>query len=345
MSGPSIEYDPGLLENAVRGALDGGVRGLTPTLRARVGFDARRRLDRAYALDFGEERERAFRETFRHLFEKLGLDGPVAAALEPFPCLAELDGILARQVPEREGVRAELWEHRERRGEGVPAYLVASIPPDRFRDPVSLERALLPWMQRAADLMRPGFGFRREARVLGSRAVDPAVRRVYESLWDLSARVRLGAAGRIEPPAVESEARSLAGKQAASALVAEVVTLCSRARPPTHDELLNVAGRLVAGDRLDDAAAAPPTGQDGPRRSTHRTTFERRCPLCRFPTCTWAGVDLLEAIAPVAAPDHPSWSPDQGACAHCAERYALLARTSVARDSSPMPPLPGGGGR
>jgi len=329
-----VEYDPRLREDAVRAGLHAGVQGIPYARLARIRLDARGRLDRAYSLGPGEERERVFRDAFCLLFDRLGFDRPMAAALQPFPSLADLQGLLARSARERDGVSVDLWEQRERRGDGIPAFLVASIPPERFRDAAALERMLLPGMQRAADLMSTQFGFRRETRVLGSRAADPAVRRTYESLWDLSARVRLGADGRMQRPHLEAEAAVLAGS-AASPLVADIVRLCGSHVAPTHDDLLGVAGRLVAANGVDHLAGDRDAGQERtPGLGTYRSTYERRCPLCRFPTCEWAGDDALRRIADIVQSDHATWSLEAGACAHCAERYSLLGRTPAELDGS-----------
>ena len=329
-----VEYDPCLREDAVRAGLHAGVQGIPYARLARIRLDARGRLDRAYSLGPGEERERAFRDAFCLLFDRLGFDRPMAAALRPFPPLTGLQGRLARPARERDGVSVDLWEQRERRGDGIPAFLVAAIPPERFRDPAALESMLLPGMQRAADLMSTQFGFRRETRVLGSRAADPAVRRTYESLWDLSARVRLGADGRMKRPPLEAEAAVLAGT-ATSPLVADVVRLCGSRVVPTHDDLLGLAGRIVAAGRVDQVAGDRDAAHERtPALGTYRSTYERRCPLCRFPTCEWAGNDSLRRIADIVRSDHATWSLEAGACAHCAERYALLGPTPAVPDGS-----------
>lgn len=328
MKTATVDYDPRLHEDAVRAGLHSGVRGVPDLRLVRVRYEAHRRLDAAYALEPGEERERVFRQVFALLFDRLGFNRPVPAALEPFPCLADLEGRLVRPAQPRDGVIVELWEQREHRGEGIPAFLVASVPPEWFRDPAALIRALLPGMQRAADLMSDDFGFRREGRVLGSRGVDQAIRRVYDAVWDLSARARLARDGRLQPVDLEGEAGTLAGT-ARSPVARAIVGFCEIRRPPTHDDLLGIADRIVSARTVDrrDTTLDLARGQR-PERRTHRSTYERRCPLCRFPTCEWASTEALQAVAEIIRQDDPSWSPQVGACAHCAERYVLLGQPS-----------------
>jgi hypothetical protein len=50
-----------------------------------------------------------------------------------------------------------------------------------------------------------------------------------------------------------------------------------------------------------------------------------RRPLCRYPTSEWAIDGALGALGAAIRADFPDWSPSDGCCTHCAERYELLS--------------------
>ena len=151
----AVEYEPRLVEEAVREALasgttasgfcrtSGSVEGgrgdsasyveLPPAMLLRLKIAHRRTLDRIYGIAPEAEREAAFRRHFRRMFEQLGLEDLVVAGLDELAGWPwRLEGVLvqAADSPQREG--AQLWESRERRGSGAPAYLVVHLTPARF---------------------------------------------------------------------------------------------------------------------------------------------------------------------------------------------------------------------
>lgn len=146
-----VEYEPRLIEEAVREALASGAVALPRALLLRLRIAHRRALDRIYALGPEAEREAAFRGHFRRMFEQLGLEDVVAAGLDELAAWPwRLEGVLlqATDAPQREG--AELWEHREHRGSGAPAYLVVHLTPARFRQPTELAAYLQDEVRAAA---------------------------------------------------------------------------------------------------------------------------------------------------------------------------------------------------
>ncbi|MCH7824700.1 MAG: hypothetical protein IH849_07855, partial [Acidobacteria bacterium] len=191
-----IEYEPGLIEDAVRWAIEQGGLGGESLKLQRLRFDHRRKLDALYQLPEGAEREAAFRDHFATLFTELGNAAWIPRWLEPFPRLrSELECVVVRAAagPGEDG--AELWESQEQRGEGIPAYLVITVSGTGLRNHDELRAVLLPDLLRAADLVDPDFGFRRGDLKADTRGSEERIRGVYQRLWELSARARLWARG------------------------------------------------------------------------------------------------------------------------------------------------------
>ena len=195
--GPApIEYEPGLVEDAVRWGIEQGGLGIESLKLQRLRFDHRRKLDALYRLPEGDQREAAFRNHFATMFTELGNAEWIPRWLELFPRLrSELECIVVRAAagPGEEG--AELWENQEQRGEGIPAYLVITVSGTGLRDHDELRAVLLPDLLRAADLLDPDFGFRHGDLKSDTRGSEERIRAVYQRLWELSARARLQARG------------------------------------------------------------------------------------------------------------------------------------------------------
>jgi hypothetical protein len=61
-------------------------------------------------------------------------------------------------------------------------------------------------------------------------------------------------------------------------------------------------------------------------REAHRPAPGGSCPLCDFPTFTWADAEaLLPAITARVAAEFPAWSAEQGLCGRCLETYQAAA--------------------
>lgn len=297
-----VEYEPGLVEESVRQAIENGLPGIPGLKSRRLRLEYRRRLDAIYRMPTGEQREAAFREHFLRFFRELELDTRVPRWLEPFPCLrTDLECVLVRssQMAGQEG--AELWESRERRGQGIPAYLIITLAPWELGRLDEVQARLLPELQLAHDMLDPDFGFRREDLRRATRAESERLGAAYQSLWVLSARARLQARGssdavrpweELEYP----EAREL---------------LVPPADETLHQQLLRLARRLAQRcSAASDAAAG--------------------CPLCRFPTCDWAPEPVLRQLEAAISADAEGWSVPDGCCNQCAERYELLVLCDAA---------------
>jgi len=320
--GPApIEYEPGLIEDAVRWAIEHGGDGIESLKLQRLRFGHRRKLDVLYRLPEGDQREAAFRDHFATMFSELGNAEWIPRWLEPFPRLrSELECVVVRAAagPGEDG--AELWESQEQRGEGVPAYLVITVSGTGLRSHDKLGAALLPDLLRAADLLDPDFGFRRGDLQADTRGAEERIRSVYQRLWELSARARLRARGLREDDRLLEDSEELiagagvdlgsagpepGGGAAGDACRHPVGLLAALCRDISHQQLLGLAHALPAGAGTG-ASAAP-------------------CPLCHYPTTDWAPSDSLGAVESEIHADFPAWSAAEGCCGHCAERYELLS--------------------
>jgi len=306
----AIEYEPGLVEESVRWTIERGAPGIESLKLHRLGHDHRRQLDAVYALPEGEQRETAFRDHFMALFDELGIAAWIPPWLEMFPPLrVGLECVLVRAATASGEEGAELWESRERRGEGVPAYLVITVPAAGMRRPDELQALLLPDLLRAADVIDADFGFRRDDLGGATRAEQERLRAVYQRLWEFSARARLVSRGLIEEPQLLPELEAfVVGARAAD--VASGLTPLSATNlletlttDTCHQRLLSLSRRFTGN-------ASVPTGSAA------------RCPLCRYPTSEWT-VDGVSAVGAAISGDFPDWSPSDGCCSHCAERYGL----------------------
>jgi len=149
-----LQFEPRLVEEAVRVALEQGASGVTAAALMRVRCTHRRRLDEIYEQAPGGARETAFREHYRWLFGVLSLDRRVEECLQRFPTLRlKLHEVLVRSLIPPEKESAELWESRRERGRGIPAYLVVSLAPAHFSCSAEMAESLLPRLRRAADLL------------------------------------------------------------------------------------------------------------------------------------------------------------------------------------------------
>ena len=159
-----------------------------------------------------------------------------------------------------------------------------------------MQDGLLPQLQLAADVLDPGFGFRREDLRRATRGERERFGAAYQRLWLLSARSRLHSGGLSEEPDLGEELEELQVAELSAPPVDETI----------HEQLL----RLALGLAQRSIAGADAAGS---------------CPLCRFPTCDWASLEVLRPLETAISTDAEGWSINEGCCSHCAERYELNA--------------------
>lgn len=296
-----LEYEPGLVEESVRQVIEAELSGV-PSLRSRrLRLGHRRQLDAVYGMPAGEQREAAFREHFLKFFRELELDTRVPRWLEPFPRLrTDLERVLVR-LPLMAGQEgAELWESREQRGQGIPAYLIITLTPRQLGRLDEMQVPLLPQLQLAADMLDADFGFQREDLRRATRAERERLGVAYQRLWLLSAVARLQADGLGDDAGLREELEKIDARELLAPPDGETL----------HEQLLRLALRL------SERAITVPAGVAG---------VAGRCPLCRFATCDWASEHVVRGLEGAVRDDMEDWSVDEGCCSRCAEHYQLLA--------------------
>lgn len=295
-----IDYDPGLVEESVRQAIEQGQPGIAALKLKRLRVDLERQLDRIYQMPPGEDREAAFRRTFWDLFCEFGLDTWIPACLAEFPQLrANLKRILVQRPMSAGQEGAELWESQEQRGRGIAAYLVIILVPAQIRRPDALRPKLLPQLLQSEDRLVPEFGFRPGDLRRGTPAAQEQFRAIFDRLWKLSARVRLHDRGLLESAGLRTELETLGVEDL-------LVPVCHQTG---HEQLLDLARRI------NERTVVESAGPGG------------RCPLCRFPTTDWASAESLSDLSGAIRVDFEEWATADGCCGHCAEHYELRMAT------------------
>ncbi len=291
-----IDYDPGLVEESVRQAIDGGHAGVTALKLTRLRVDLERQLDRIYQMTPGEEREASFRRAFWRFFGEFGLDTWIPDCLDEFPRLrANLKRVLVQRPVSAGQEGAELWESQEQRGRGIPSYLVIILVPAQMRHPETLRPRLLPQLLQAEDRWVPEFGFQPGDLRQGTPAAQEQFRAIFDRLWKLSARVRLHDRGLLEGAGLREELETLGVEE----------LLAPACDQTGHEQLLRLARRVSERTVVESA------GPGG------------RCPLCRFPTTDWVSAETLPELSGPILADFEAWTTGDGCCGHCAEHYRM----------------------
>ncbi|MDR7480900.1 MAG: hypothetical protein QN203_00125 [Armatimonadota bacterium] len=268
----------------------------------------RKAADRLYVLHpEPAARAAAFHRLHAGLFDELGCGRPVVQALERARVPATVVLVARARTPDEE--EADLTD------EG--ATLGLRIMAERFGTP-DLERLLDHELGHVADIVDPVFEYGRAA--IGGPVAQGLVGARFGLLWDCVVDGRTARAGRT-PLRTRQEYDTALPRlfpQVPSAAAAVVVGRLWDGMRPTFDELVRFAVDPHAlarwsGVHLDQDEG--PGGWSGPGAP---------CPLCRFPTHAWAS-PVPEGIVALIATDFPGWSPAEGACERCVERYAVAA--------------------
>ncbi|MEX2184096.1 MAG: hypothetical protein WEC14_06585 [Chloroflexota bacterium] len=300
---PLIRVDPALAEPAVWGVLT-RTAGSGEARMAAHG----RRADPIYDARDPASRDTAFARLALAEFTELALADPLLQAIAERPLLADRVRVVL------------IADARGHRDEGVTCeagseHLGFRIDASRFAD----ADRLLEWARHALghaeDTLDATFGFQRGWDAGGAGSTVPAATQArLHRLWDVSVDARLEAAGRSAGRLVRERhrARIAADLSGAGDAAIDVVVERLWAGPrPTFPALLDWAARPAT-----LVAETAPAGAGRLRPD--------RCPLCRFPS---DDVDVPDpAIGDLAAAEYPSWRPDHGLCARCADRYRFAAR-------------------
>lgn len=240
-----------------------------------------------------EERERAFDRIYMQYFERLGFLGLLSATWAEFPDLdLSARGLLVLKAKGKHEEGAVIGKD----GESV----CLRILPYRFSNRRRLIAFLRHELLHAADMLNPAWGYH-----LGSHSDREADR--YRALWCASIDSRLALRG--QEPLLSRQAHSGdLDKQFGSLPEAKRAVLFDavwKAEPLTSPEIMAITSEAEAlSPRLGRRPGA-------------------RCPLCGFPTHSWA-TGIEPAVAAVIRMDFPDWQLEDGSCGRCVERYRLV---------------------
>lgn len=333
--GMTLRYDDDLLEAAVFLCASGRRPGVP---RAQIARFHRER-ERLYAIPDPDERNTAFFQLHLAWFREWGLEDTLGRFLAEFPLLSPALHTLAfRKARGRQEEGAELYVNLApdappavdraasfspdqpaaakpkdlARGPAVVRTGVIALRAERFADDAALAALLRHELTHLQDMVDPAFGYSPELRRAGA---DPACQRLarqrYRLLWDITIDGRL--ARRPNGAQTLRETHRAAFDRAfgfwpearRQAVFEELWTNPA----PRHQRL-----EQLAADPRDLAQAARPL-PGAP------------CPLCGFPTFTWADLAGVNArvLAAIRA-EFPDWAPERGACARCVEAYQAVQK-------------------
>lgn len=312
---PAIHYDPRLVEEAVfHSRHDPGVVRELDVARNRI-----------YEVADADEKEALFNDLNCSWFVRLGLDKTIERALQEQPIIGE-------QVKTGFVVRAT---HRKQEG----AELFVAPSSEQHRTPRRTLRlllrseslfegeALLTFLRHEffhiADMLEPSFAYEPALpKAEGGPTYDTLLINRYRVLWDITINGRMARRGWLEDSLRDHQ---LSEFSQAFPMLEEQSERCFRrffdAEQPNH--------AVLAAFAIDPRAAADP--QQG------RSAAATHCPLCRFPSHSFAphpealGVEVLAAIRQ----DFPHWTPARGLCTQCADLYRASRLSLAAAQALP----------
>lgn len=303
---PSLRFAPDLQEAVILQEMRDRARGGDASVRERY----RREADAVYRrFDDPRLRRAAFVALHARFFEELGCDRPIVEALER----------LAR--PFEVVMVARAWHAGEEGADISPdhATLGIRIMAERFGS-LDLSRWLDHELGHVADMLDPAFGYGHSVTPLPGRALGRLGGERFGLLWDCVVDGRTARAGRA--PLAERDERCEAFRRLFPECPRDfaplvVGRLWDGARP-TYDALVKYARHWQA---LAAWAGVPAlTAARGQEHSA--PVLGAPCPLCGFPTYTWA-VAIPEVVAARISIDFPGWTAALGACERCVEGYEV----------------------
>lgn len=175
------------------------------------------------------------------------------------------------------------------------------ILPSRFSNRRRLVAFLRHEFLHASDMLNPSFRYHADGRP--SRNAER-----YRTIWCASVDARLERLG--HQVLTTREAHRLEFDE-------QFVALPQARRDSVFAEIWN-------GDPISFPEILEITSETNARSSRPGGTPGAACPLCGFPTHSWA--KLIEpSVAACIRADYGKWQAEEGACERCVERYRLLA--------------------
>ncbi len=298
-----LRYDEDFIEAAAFLCASGRRQGVPSLQIARFHHER----EKPYAILDPDERNTAFFKLHLDWFREWGLEKLLTDLLKEFPLLPEKLSVLAvRKTRNKNDDGAELYVN-----EAGQRSAILALRPESFEQDAALRDYVRHEFTHLRDMLEPTFGY---APVLDLPGLNGAQQRLarerYRLLWDITIDGRLAAAGHAPMSAREQHAAAFARGYSFWSLERQTETFDSlwSNGAPRHAEFL--------------ALIADPRGL----REAHRPAPGGSCPLCDFPTFTWADAEALRPeIAARVKVEFPAWTPEQGLCGRCLETYQAAA--------------------
>jgi len=298
-----LRYDEDFIEAAVFLCASGRRKGVPSLQIARF----HREREKLYAILDPDERNAAFFKLHLDWFREWGLEQPLTDLFKEFPLVREQLGVLAvRKTAGKNDEGAELYVNEAAQRTGMLALRL-----ERLVNDAPLRNYLRHEFTHLHDMLNPAFGY---SPALDLPGLNAAQKRIalerYRLLWDITIDGRLSAAGHAPMQVREQHAAAFARGYSFWPEQRQTETFNSlwECRAPRHTDFL--------------ALIADPRGL----RNAHRPEPGASCPLCDFPTFTWADSEALRPeIAVRVTAEFPAWSSEQGLCGRCLETYQAAA--------------------
>ncbi len=298
-----LRYDEDFIEAAAF-LCASGQRKSVPSLQIARFHREREKL---YAILDPDERSTAFFKLHLDWFREWGLEKLITDLLKEFPLLPEKLSVLAvRKTRNKNDDGAELYVNETGQRSAILA-----LRPDSFERDAALRDYMRHEFTHLSDMLDPAFGYAPSLDLPGLNGAQMRLARErYRLLWDITIDGRLTTASHTPMAAREQHAAAFARGYSfwPADRQAETFESLWHNAAPRHAEFL--------------ALIADPRGL----REAHRPAPGGSCPLCDFPTFTWADAEALRPeIAARVIAEFPIWSPDQGLCGRCLETYQAAA--------------------
>ena len=298
-----LRYDEDFIEAAAFLCASGRRKGVPSLQIARF----QREREKLYAILDPDERNTAFFKLHLDWFREWGLENLLTDLLKEFPLLPEKLSVLAvRKTRGKNDDGAELYVNAAGQCSAILA-----LRPESFERDAALRDYVRHEFTHLSDMLDPAFGYAPTLDLPGlNGAQQRLARERYRLLWDISIDGRLIADGHTPMAAREQHAAAFSRGYSFWPVEKQTETFASlwHNATPRHADFL--------------ALIADPRGL----REAHRPAPGGSCPLCDFPTFTWADSEALrpEITARVVA-EFPVWTPEQGLCGRCLETYQAAA--------------------
>ena len=296
-----LRYDEDFVEAAVFLCASGHHTGIPSLQIARFN----REREKLYAILDPDERNSAFFHLHLEWFREWGMETLLTEPVKDFSLLPQALKLLAfRKSRGKNDEGTELYVNEEGDRNGVVA-----MRPERFGREAELTSFMRHELAHLHDMVDPAFGYLPELSVASpSLSQQRLARERYRLLWDVSIDGRLVARGWQTVATKEQRWREFSGgfdfwtedRQE------EVFNSLWSNPQPTH----RAFEELVCDPRQLQSGTGPRPGAS--------------CPLCGFPTFTWANdSNLTEDAVCLIRSEFPHWTRGQGACARCVDIYRL----------------------